>query len=79
MMQLQIFFSLNRDGAITIIKQVTADKYTVVQTLVTQDRAKTLVLDTKTNIIYLSVADFTSGTKNVIPNSFKVLVYKMAK
>ena len=35
MMQLQIFFSLNRDGAITIIKQVTADKYTVVQTLVT--------------------------------------------
>ena len=67
------------DATTTIIKQESSDKYVVAQTLSTQVRAKTLALDTKTHKIYLSVADFTPGTKNVIPNSFKVLVYKMVK
>ena len=76
----KLIFCSNGDATTTtIIKQETADKYVVVQTLATQVRAKTLALDTKTHKIYLSVADFTPGTKNVIPNSFKVLVYKMAK
>lgn len=73
----KLIFCSNGDATTTIIKQETSDKYAVVQTLVTQIRAKTLALDTKTHKIYLSVADFTPGTKNVIPNSFKVLVYKM--
>ena len=74
----KLIFCSNGDGTTTIIKQESSDKYAVVQTLATQIRAKTLALDTKTHKIYLSVADFTLGTKNVIPNSFKVLVYKMA-
>ena len=75
----KLIFCSNGDATTTIIKQETADKYTVVQTLETQIKAKTLALDTKTHKIYLSVADFTPGTKNIIPNSFKVLVYKMVK
>jgi DNA-binding beta-propeller fold protein YncE len=72
----KLIFCSNGDGTTTIIKQETADKYAVVQTLATQNRAKTLALDAKTHKIYLSVADFETGTRKVIPNSFKILVYK---
>ena len=73
----KLIFCSNGDGTTTIIKQETADKYSAVQTLATQTRAKTLALDTNTHKIYLSVVDFEKGTKNVVPESFKVLVYKM--
>ena len=67
----------NGDGTTTIIRQQTADKYVVVQTLVTQIRAKTLALNTSNHKIYLSVVDFVPGTKTVVAGSFKVLVFKM--
>ncbi|HTH82772.1 MAG TPA: YncE family protein [Mucilaginibacter sp.] len=72
----KLIFCSNGDGTTTIIKQQSADQYTVVQTLSTQNRAKTLALDTKTHKIYLSVATFEGATRKVVPNSFKVLVYK---
>lgn len=75
--QTKLIFASNGDGTTTIIKQKTADDYAVVQTLKTQVRAKTLALDTKTHKIYLSVADMVAGTRNAVPGSFKVLVYKM--
>lgn len=67
----------NGDGTATIIKQESADKYEVVQTLQTQVRAKTLALDTKTHKIYLSAARFEEGTRTAVPGTFKVLVYKI--
>jgi YVTN family beta-propeller protein len=72
-----LIFCSNGDGTTTIIKQASADLYTIVQTLSTQVRAKTMALDPKTHKIYLSVADFETGTRKVIPGSFSVLVYKM--
>ena len=72
----KLIFCSNGDGTTTIIRQESADKYTVIQTLKTQNRAKTLALDTKTHKIYLSVASFEAGTRKPIPGSFKVLVYK---
>ncbi|MBC7422759.1 MAG: YncE family protein [Ferruginibacter sp.] len=74
----KLIFCPNGDATTTIIKQESADKYTVVQTLATQIRAKTLALDTKTHKIYLSVADIEKGTRSIVPGTFKVLVYKMA-
>lgn len=73
----KLIFCSNGDGTTTIIKQESADKYELVQTLVTQVRAKTLALDTKTHKIYLSVAKFEEGTRAPVPGSFEVLVYKM--
>jgi DNA-binding beta-propeller fold protein YncE len=70
-------FCSNGDATTTIFKQESADVYSFVQTLNTQVRAKTLALDTQTHKIYLSVADFQPGTRNVVPGSFHVLVYKM--
>ena len=73
----KLVFCSNGDGTTTIIKQETADQYSVIQTLQTQNRAKTMAFDNKTNKIYLSVQDFEKGTRNAIPNTFKVLVYKV--
>lgn len=67
----KLIFCSNGDGTTTIIKQESADKYTVVQTLKTLAKAKTLALDKDTHKIYLSVNDPAT-------NSFKVLVYKLA-
>jgi DNA-binding beta-propeller fold protein YncE len=65
------------DGTTTIIKQESADNYSVVQTLATQVRAKTMALDLQTHKIYLSVAEMENGTRKAIPGTFTILVYKM--
>jgi YVTN family beta-propeller protein len=72
----KLVFCSNGDATTTIIKQESADKYSVIQTLATQTRAKTLALDTQTHKIYLSVATMVQGSRQAVPNSFKVLVYK---
>jgi YVTN family beta-propeller protein len=72
----KLIFCSNGDGTTSIFKQESADKYFLIQTLMTQKKAKTLALDQKTHKIYLSVADFDTSTKKMIPNTFKVLVYK---
>jgi len=65
------------DGTTTIIKQITPDSYSVIQTLKTQNRARTMALDTKTHKIYLSVADTQPNSRKAVPGTFKVLVYKL--
>jgi len=73
----KLVFASNGDGTATIIKQESADKYNVIQTLKTQNRAKTMALDPKTHKIYFTVATYEGTTRKVVPNSFKVLVYKI--
>lgn len=73
----KLIFCSNGDGTTTIIKQASANDYSVVQTLNTQVRAKTLTLDAQTHKIYLSVADMEKGTRKAIPGTFAVLVYKL--
>lgn len=67
----------NGDSTATIIKQNSPDNYAVVQTLTTQYRAKTMTLDPATHKIYFSVTQYVPGTRNMIPDTFTVLVYKM--
>jgi DNA-binding beta-propeller fold protein YncE len=70
-----LVFCSNGDGTTTIIKQDTPDKYSIIQTLPTQQRAKTLSLDKLTHKLFLSAPQFEPGTKNIIPDSFAVLIY----
>ena len=75
------------DGTVTIAHEDAPDKLTVVQTLKTEPRARTMALDPKTHRIYLASAKFSapseqpsSGKKarpSMVPGSFKVLVYGM--
>ncbi len=74
-------YSSNGEGSLTIIKEVSKDKFEVVQNLSTKRGARTLCVDVKTGIVYLPTAEF--GTPAVgetrppmIPGTFQVLVVK---
>jgi len=81
----KLAFSSCGDGTVTITKEETADKLTVIQTLKTERGARTMALDPKTHKIYLATAEFetlanpppstTPRRPKVIPGTFKILVY----
>jgi YVTN family beta-propeller protein len=54
----KLVFSSNGAGTLTVVKQESADKYTVAQTLDTEKSARTMTIDSKTHKIYLSAAKF---------------------
>jgi YVTN family beta-propeller protein len=54
----KLVFSSNAEGTLTVVKQESPDKYTVVQNAKTEKRARTMALDPKTHKIYLSCAEF---------------------
>jgi DNA-binding beta-propeller fold protein YncE len=73
----KLIFCSCGDSTATIIKQKYENNYAVVQTLYTRVRAKTMALDKVTHRIFLSAPKFQPGTRNIIPGTFAVLVYKM--
>ncbi|MFM9837171.1 MAG: YncE family protein [Cyclobacteriaceae bacterium] len=74
---LKLIMTSNGEGNVTIIKQESADKYSVVQTLVTKPGCKTMVHRGTTHNIYLSGADYLEDGKTVKPGTFGVFVYSM--
>jgi DNA-binding beta-propeller fold protein YncE len=83
----QLAFASCGAGTVTIAKEETPDKLTVVQTLTTERGARTMALDPKTHNIYLATAKFEAEPEpapgaprqrpKVVPGSFKILVYGM--
>lgn len=81
----QLAFSSNgASGTVTIAHEDAPDKLTVVQTLTTEVRARTMTLDPATHKIYLTSAKFvtaagasptTKARPAMIPGTFRVLVY----
>lgn len=67
----------NADGTASVFKQNSPDSYTLIQTLKTQNRAKTMAMDMATHKLYFPVADFQPGSRTPVPDSFKLLVYKL--
>ena len=53
----RLIFNSNGEGTITVIHQDTPDKYSVVETVKTVPRAKTMALDRKTHQLFLSTAE----------------------
>ena len=54
----KLAFSSNGSGTLTVVKQESADKYSVAQTVTTEKSARTMALDPKTKKIYLPAAQF---------------------
>ncbi|MDB6023872.1 MAG: beta-propeller repeat-containing protein [Verrucomicrobiales bacterium] len=83
----QLVFSSNGEGTVTIAREESPEKLTVIQTLKTEPGAKTMTLDPKTHNIYLASAKFEKPTEQggarqrpkMIPGTFKVLVYSLVK
>ena len=79
-----VFSSNGQDGTITVSKEESPDKYSVVETDTSERSARTLALDGKTHILYLSAAQFgaapaaTSDNPHprpkIVPGSFHVLI-----
>jgi len=51
-------FSSNGEGTLTVVKEDSADKFSVVDTVPTQARARTMALDTKTHQVFTVTAEF---------------------
>ena len=81
----QLAFASCGDGTTTIAKEETPQKLTVVQTLKTEPRARTMALDPGTHRIYLPSAQFqppppaspgaSPARPTIVPNTLKLLVY----
>ena len=78
------FSSNGRDGTLTVIKQDSPDKYSVLETIPTEKSARTMALDTKTHNLYFSAGQFGAPPEptadnphprpKLAPDSFHVLV-----
>jgi DNA-binding beta-propeller fold protein YncE len=53
----RLIFNSNGEGTISVIRQETPDKYSLVQTVKTLPRAKTMALDPKTHRLFLSTTE----------------------
>jgi DNA-binding beta-propeller fold protein YncE len=73
----KLLIASNGDGTASVFKQDAPDHYTLVQTLTTQNRAKTMALDMTTHKLYLPVAEYQAGTKIPVAGTFKVMVYSL--
>lgn len=72
------------EGLLTVIKEESPDKFTVVENVPTQKGARTMALDTKTHTVYTVTAKFgpppaaTTGNphpwRSIVPDTFVVLV-----
>jgi YVTN family beta-propeller protein len=77
-------FSSNGEGTLSVVREDSPDRYTVVQTVSTQRGARTMALDEATGKVYLVTADFGPAPPAtaeqprprpaLIPDSFVVLV-----
>lgn len=80
-------FSSNGEGTITVVKEVSANDFKVVETIKTEVGARTIAFDPKTHHLYVSTAQYgetppaTAENPNprpkVVPGTFMVLEYGM--
>jgi YVTN family beta-propeller protein len=86
---MQFAFASCGEGVVTIAKEESPEKLTVVQTLKTERGARTIALDPKTHRIYLPTAQFqpapspspgaSPARPTIVPNTLKLLVYGRAE
>jgi YVTN family beta-propeller protein len=79
-----LVFSSNGDGTLTVIREDSADKYSVVENVATRRGARTMALDPKTHRVYLVTAEFgpppaptperPRPRPSIVPGSFTLLV-----
>jgi DNA-binding beta-propeller fold protein YncE len=81
----QLAFSSNGEGTLTVVHEDSADKFSVVETVLTQRGARTMAIDTKTHNLFLATAQFGPPPEptperphprpSIIPDTFVILVF----
>lgn len=79
--QLNYIYSSNGEGTLTIIKEISKDKFEVLENVPTKKGARTIALDLETHTVYLPAANFKPAENGerrppMVPGSFQVLVVK---
>jgi YVTN family beta-propeller protein len=73
-------YTSNGEGTVTVINEKSADKFIVVENVITKKSARTITLDTKTHLLYLPAAELDPknldqrGRAKMKAGSFQVLV-----
>ena len=83
----KLIFTSNGSGTVSIVKELSANEYKLVETVTTKKGARTISLDTKTHMVYLPTADYEAlpadapkgARAKMIPGSFQVLVLAPSK
>lgn len=78
----KLIFTANGEGTLTVIREISSNKFKVIGTVPTKRGARTIALDAETHKLYLPTADYealpanaSKGTRpRMIPGSFQVLV-----
>src|SRR5579871_4540627 len=78
----KLVFASNCDGTLTVVKQESPDKYTVLQNVKTEREARTMALDPVSKKLYLPVEEVKPGQKpwgagnlpEFTPGTFRMLV-----
>ena len=78
------FASCGSDGVLTVVKEDSAEKFSVAENVTTQKGARTLALDSKTHKVFVVTADFgpppaatadnPHPRRSIVPDTFVVLV-----
>jgi len=78
-------FSSNGDGTLTVVREESPDKFSVLENVVTQRGARTMALDSKTHNVFLVTAEFgpppaptaerPHPRPSIVSGSFVVLVF----
>ena len=77
---LKNIYCSNGEGTLTVIHEKNADKFSVVENVITKKSARTIALDEKTHRLFLSAAEFEplapgeKGRPRIKPGTFRVLV-----
>jgi hypothetical protein len=77
----KLIYSANGDGTLTVVKENSADKFSLVGNYPTKFGARTIAFDDKDSIIFLPTAEFettvgANGRRKIIPGTFQVIVVK---
>ena len=77
--KLKTAYASNGDGTLTVVKELAADKFIVVENVKTKSGARTITVDQTTHKVYLPSGQFKPASKDsfrpqMIPGTFKILV-----
>lgn len=78
----RLIFTSNGEGTVSIIKEINANEFKLIETVPTKRGARTITLDEKTHKLYLPTADFEplpagaapNMRAKMIPGTFQILV-----
>lgn len=78
----KLIFTSNGEGTVSVVKEISANEFKLVETVATKRGARTITLDEKTHNLYLPTADFEplpagaapNMRPRMVPGSFQVLV-----